>query len=201
MKSHLEKLKNRRINICGRDSFKEFSVFVPIVERAEGHSLLFEVRSENLNQQPNEICFPGGKIENHEENMKAAVRETSEELLLSGNKIEVIGELDTLVTPFNTIIYPYAGLLYDYNGTYNPDEVKEIFYVPLSYLMETTPLCHYLDTEMKPGKDFPYDMIQMGRSYPWGKGKYPVYFYTYKDKIIWGITARITYNFIELLKG
>jgi hypothetical protein len=25
--------------------------------------------------------------------------------------------------------------------------------------------------------------------------------YTYKDKIIWGITARITYNFIELLKS
>ncbi len=201
MKAYLEKLKNRKISICGRDLYKEFSVFVPIVERAEGYSLLFEVRSENLNQQPNEICFPGGKIENHEENMRAAVRETSEELLLPENRIEVTGELDTLVTPFNTIIYPFTGLLYDYKGTYSPDEVKEVFYVPLSFLMETKPSCYYLSTEMKPGEDFPYDMVPWGRDYPWGRGKYPVYFYTYKDKIIWGITARIAYNFIEILKG
>lgn len=200
MKADLEKFKNRKLNICGRDLYREFSVLVPIVERADGHSLLFEVRSENLNNQPNEICFPGGKIEASEDNMKAAIRETSEELLLPENKIKVVGELDTLVTPFNTLIYPFAGMLYDYQGTYNTDEVKETFYVPLSFLMEAEPLCHNIDIEMKPREGFPYEMIQMGRNYPWGKGKYPAYFYTYKDKIIWGITARITKNFIELLK-
>jgi len=42
-------------------------------------------------------------------------------------------------------------------------------------------------------------MIQKGRDYPWGKGQYPVYFYTYEDKIIWGLTARIINNFVNLL--
>ncbi|HYE81078.1 MAG TPA: CoA pyrophosphatase [Clostridia bacterium] len=200
MKADLNKFKNRNVNVCGWNLYKGFSVFVPIVERTEGHSLLFEVRSENLNQQPREICFPGGKIENQEENAKAAVRETSEELLIPEYKIEVIGELDTLVTPFNTVIYPFTGILYDYKDTYNTDEVKEIFYVPVAHLMEAKPLCHYIDIEMKPREGFPYDMIQSGRNYPWAKGRYPVYFYTFEERIIWGITARIMHNFIEVLK-
>jgi peroxisomal coenzyme A diphosphatase NUDT7 len=201
MKIDLEKLKSRKISVCGMDICKEFSVLVPIVESAGEYSLLFEVRSESLNNQPNEICFPGGKIESMEESVNAAVRETSEELLLPENNIKVIGQLDTLVTPFNTVIYPFVGLLHDYHGKYNIDEVKETFYIPLSFLMETEPLCRYIDIEMKPREGFPYEMIQNGRNYPWAKGKYPVYFYTYEDRIVWGITARITYNFIQLLKA
>jgi len=201
MRVNFAKLKNRNINICDRSLYREFSVLVPIVERPEGYSLLFETRSEKLNNQPNEICFPGGKIEDNEENLKAATRETSEELLLPESKIEVIGELDTLVTPFNTVIYPFAGLLYDYHDTYNTDEVQDIFYVPLPFLMETEPLCHCIDIEMRPKESFPFNMIPEGKNYHWAKGKYPVYFYTYGNKIIWGITSRITYNFIEALKN
>ncbi len=201
MKIDLEKLANRKINICDREICKEFSVLVPIVERDGEYSLLFEVRSESLNRQPNEICFPGGKIERFEESVNAAVRETSEELLLPENNIRITGELDTLVTPFNTVIYPFTGILYDYQGTYNIDEVTEIFYIPLSFLMETEPLCHYIDIEMKPRDGFPYELIQKGSSYPWAKGQYPVYFYTYEDRVVWGITARITHNFIQLLKA
>jgi len=200
MKADFAKLSNRKVNVCGRDICKEFSVLVPIVEIEGEHQLLYEVRSESLSNQPSEICFPGGKIENLEESINAAVRETSEELLIPEGNIKVIGELDTLVTPFNSVIYPFAGMLTDYPGTFNSDEVKEVFCIPLSYLMETKPLCHYIDIEMKPRDGFPYEMIQGGKHYPWAKGKYPVYFYTYKDRIVWGITARITYNFIELLR-
>jgi 8-oxo-dGTP pyrophosphatase MutT (NUDIX family) len=200
MKTVLEKFRNRTANISDDDSYRKFSIFVPMIESSEGYSLLFEVRSATLNQQPNEICFPGGKIEGTEEKLEAAVRETSEELLLPENKIEILGELDTLVTPFNTLIYPFAGMLYDYAGSFNLAEVKETFTVPLSFLMETEPMRHYIDVQMTPGDDFPYEMIQEGTNYPWRSGKYPVYFYIYKDRIIWGITARIIKNYIEILK-
>lgn len=200
MKAFLKELRNRKISVLGKEQHRQFSVFVPILERPDGYSLLFEVRSEKLSQQPDEICFPGGKIESNEDNLEAAIRETSEELLIPRENIEAAGELDTLVTPFNTIIYPFAGMLYNYQGTYNPDEVQEVFCVPLSFFLETEPLCYYIDTVMKPSEDFPYDMVQGGRNYPWGRGKYPVYFYSYKDKIIWGITARITHNFVVLLR-
>lgn len=201
MKADLKKLKNRNINICDRDLCKEFSVLIPIVVHEGGYHLLYEVRSESLNNQPNEICFPGGRIEKLEESVKAAVRETSEELLMPEDSIEIAGELDTLVTPFNSVIYPFAGILHNYQGTFNVDEVKEVFCIPLSFLMDTEPECHYIDIEMKPREGFPYELIQEGKHYPWARGRYPVYFYRYENRIVWGITARITHNFIELLKS
>lgn len=194
------KLINRNANICDRELYREFSVLVPIIKTEKDQFLLFEIRSENLNKQPNEICLPGGKIESMENALQAAVRETTEELLIPEKSINVIAELDTVVTPFNSILYPYVGEISEYSGTFNPDEVKETFVVPMTFLMEKEPLCHFLDLQMKPGNDFPYEMIQKGSNYPWRRGKYPVYFYIYKDKIIWGITARIIKNFIEILK-
>ncbi|MGE5630916.1 MAG: NUDIX hydrolase [Caulobacteraceae bacterium] len=201
MKLDFAKLKNRDTSFCDIEIYREHSVLVPMVKTGESYSLLFEIRAEKLNKQPNEICFPGGKIEKKESKQEAAIRETAEELLLPVSNIEIWGELDTVVTPFNTIIYPFAGQLNKYTGTYNADEVKDVFLVPLSFFIETNPLCHNIDIRMVPKEDFPYNMIQKGRNYPWGRGRYPVYFYTYDNKIIWGITARIIKNFIQIVKS
>jgi len=199
MNMDLAKLCNRKASICDREIYKESSVLVPLTGSGKDMSLVFEVRSANLYSQPNEICFPGGKIEEFESAQQAVVRETSEELMISESNINVIAELDTIVTPFNSILYTFAGELNQYAGTFNPEEVKEIFTVPLNFFMNTNPLRHDINITMKPQSDFPYQMIQKGRDYPWGKGQYPVYFYTYEDKIIWGLTARIINNFVNLL--
>lgn len=200
MNIDLTKLKNRKTGISDREAYSEFSVLVPIVRINGNQYLLLEKRSEKLNKQPNEICFPGGKIEKMESAEQAALRETAEELMIEQKNIKIIGELDTIITPFNTIIYPFAGEIGEYDGTFNPDEVKEIFTVPLVYLMNTEPLRSDIDIRVKPREDFPYHMIREGRDYPWSKGRYSVYFYTYHDKIIWGITAKIIKNFVQILK-
>lgn len=199
MLNKIIKLKNKTIDISDNSHYVESSVLVPIIESKNGLSLLYEIRSENLKKQPNEICFPGGKIEKGESKKNAAIRETTEELLISYEDIQFIGASDILVTPFNTIIYPFIGVLKDYKGTFN-NEVKNVFTVPLSFLMSYEPTCFYLDVHMEPENDFPYHLIQKGQKYKWGKGKYPVYFYIYEDKVIWGITARITYDFIKAIK-
>ncbi|MDD2492165.1 MAG: CoA pyrophosphatase, partial [Bacteroidales bacterium] len=191
--------KNKTIDISDNSHYVESSVLVPIIESKNGLSLLYEIRSESLKKQPNEICFPGGKIEKGESKKNAAIRETTEELLISYEDIQFIGASDILVTPFNTIIYPFIGVLKDYKGTFN-NEVKNVFTVPLSFLMSYEPTYFYLDVNMQPENDFPYHLIQKGENYKWGKGKYPVYFYIYEDKVIWGITARITYDFIKAIK-
>lgn len=201
MKIDFTKLINRKTAVCDKEIYREFSVLVPIIKTGNEYSLIFEVRSENLTKQPNEICFPGGKIEKFESARQAAVRETTEELLIPEAYINVVAELDTVVTPFNSILYPFAGKLNSYKGTFNTEEVKEIFTVPLSFFLENAPLCHYINVRMKPKEDFPYHMVQEGRDYPWGKGKYPVYFYVYENKIIWGLTARIIRNFTNLLSS
>lgn len=193
------KIIGRKATICDREIYMEFSVLIPVIKTGNEHSLLFEVRSESLSKQPNEICLPGGKIERLENKQQAAVRETSEELLIPESSVNIIAELDTVVTPFNSILYPFAGELHEYARTFNPEEVRNVFTVPLSFFIDNDPLRHDIDVRMKPREDFPYHMIQEGRDYPWGKGRYPVYFYTYEDKIIWGITARIIRNFVSLL--
>lgn len=200
MQYDLEKLKLYDNKVCDHSENREFSVIVPIVLSYNKESILFEVRSHKLEKQPNEICFPGGKIEQEETRLQAAVRETCEELLIKESSIKILGEIDTLVTPFNTVIYPFAACIDDYKGTFSLDEVQETFTIPLDFLMNYKPLCSELDVKMTPKEDFPFDKIQYGRDYPWASGKYPVYIYEYQGKVIWGITARILRNFIEIIK-
>lgn len=194
------RLKKETAGISDRNNCVESSVLIPLLDCNGNFSVLYEIRSENLRKQPNEICFPGGRIEDGESNFDAAIRETSEELLIPPETIQIISPSDILVTPFNTIIYPFIGILKDYRGTFN-DEVKEVFTVPLPFLLSQEAVCNYINVNMQPADDFPYNLIQNAKEYKWGKGKYPVYFYTYEDKVIWGITARITYDFIKNIKG
>ncbi len=200
MQLYLDKLNKYKHKICDHSEFNEFSVLVPIVQHGNQESILFEVRSHKLQKQPNEICFPGGKLEQEETTLQAAIRETCEELLIEDSNIKVITEIDTLVTPFNTVIYPFAAYLEHYENTFSVQEVSEVFTVPLDFLVNCKPICSYLDIKMKPKDDFPFHKIQYGREYPWAQGKYPVYIYEYQDKIIWGITARILRSFIEIIR-
>lgn len=193
------KLKKRNPDISSKKNYIRSSILIPIIKDNDDLLILFEVRSEKLKKQPNEICFPGGRIEEGENELIAAIRETSEELCLDSENVYVVGSSNTLITPFNYIIYTYIGILNNYNYSFN-SEVNEVFTVPLSCLLSQKPLCHYINVNMQPRNDFPFHLIQNGKSYEWGKGKYPVYFYTYKDRIIWGITARIIYDFISLIK-
>lgn len=196
----LDLLKDYRPKITDSDTCREFAVLIPIVLHENRQCVCFQVRSGSLQKQPNEICFPGGKIEAKESPLQAAVRETCEEMLVQEEHIRILGETDTLVTPFDTIIYPFAAELIDYRGTFSEDEVQEVFYIPLDWLLGYEPSCSILNVSILPGEDFPFEKIQLGKSYPWASGTYPVYFYEYKDKVIWGITARILRSFVELIK-
>ena len=200
MLNKILKLRNRDANISDKKNYIKSSVLIPILENNNSLSLLFEVRSENLKKQPNEICFPGGGIEKEESPLDTAIREASEELCLPPKTIDVIGASDTLIAPFNNIIYAFIGILKDYKGAFN-EEVKEVFPVPISYFLSHEPLCHYINVNMQPKKDFPFYMIQNGKDYRWSQGKYPVYFYTYENRIIWGITARIIHDFVSLIEN
>lgn len=178
-----------------------FSVLISLVEKDETLHILYELRSKNLERQPGEISFPGGKIERNETQKEAAIRECCEELNLKPENIDLIGAADYLLTPFNYLIYSYVGFLkVDVNKIKPNEEVEKIFTIPLDYFLNHDPLKHdtYLTNETDEG--FPYELIPNGKNYNWRIGKYPVYFYVYEDYIIWGLTARLTYEFIQKLK-
>jgi len=90
--------------------------------------------------------------------------------------------------------------LTDYEMTYNKDEVAEIFIVPLKFFMETEPEAYTNTVRLMPPEDFPFDQVPGGRNYHWRDGHKKVYFYYYKDWIIWGLTAYVLRGVVRTLK-
>lgn len=143
-------------------------------------------------------------MEKGESSKECAVRETAEELSIRHKDIKVISKLDYMLTYSNFTLYSYLGVIsYDVleKAKINEEEVKEIFLVPLSFFMEQDPFIYEFDVVPLVGEDFPYDMINSKNGYNWRKGESIVPIYRYNDYVIWGLTGRITYNFINTLKG
>ncbi len=197
----IQKLAGRKPSILDHEKSFQSAVILPLQKINNDFFVLFEKRSEDLVQQPGEICFPGGRIERGEEPVEAALRETREELGLSSEDIEIVAALDILVSPFNTIIYPFLGTIKnDVRFQINPSEVEEIFWVPLSFFCRSEPqITNLLFVPTMP-QDYPYDLVPGGEQYPFRKGNYPQHFYKWEDKIIWGLTARILNHFLDLLR-
>lgn len=194
-----ETFKTRSPEIIGRERFKEYAVLVPIVYGPGGPFLLFEKRSDTLKQQPNEICFPGGKLEPFESLKNCAIRETSEELLISPDQIELLGPGDLYVSPFNLVIQPFIGCIKNYKDTFSRDEVEQILRVPVNFFCTTEPEIYQNLLMHKPTADFPYERIPGGQNYPWRNGNYDILFYLYDDLIIWGMTAQIAHSAVNLI--
>ena len=197
----LNKVRNRSAKPLGIRA--NFAILVPLIYIKGDIHVLYEIRSSSLKTQPGEVSFPGGGVEKNETFLQAAIRETEEELNISRKNIEIIGEMDYIMMPFNIGIYPYLGVLkeIDFNDIYySTDEVQDIFTVPLDFLLENEPERYDMVIQPEVKNNFPFHLIRNGKAYDWRSGIYPVYFYKYKDYIIWGMTARMTKNFIDIIK-
>ena len=197
-----EKIKNRTPKPM--DVKREYAVLLPIVERDGRLEIIYELRSKNLDTQPGEISFPGGEVELHESYEEAAIRETIEELNIKEENISIIGELDYLVSYANITIRCFLGTISGVNVDKiapNSSEVDHIFTVPLDFFLENEPDIYYLDLQTVLNDEFPYNLIPNGRDYNWRSGKHSVMFYNYNDYIIWGFTAKMTKQFVEIIRG
>jgi len=198
-----KRLRYRKPSILGEQNFSKYAILLPLIEKKDETHILFEVRSMNLRNQPGDICFPGGKIDQSDRTAKhTAIRETSEELGIPATHIYDIIPLDYIVSHFGRIIYPYMGRVINYGQmSPNPYEVQEIFTVPLSYFLQTEPKAYKVDFQVLPEKNFPYDLIIGGKNYDWQTRHINELFYEYGDKVIWGLTAKILTHFITLLSN
>ena len=178
-----------------------YSVLIPLIHLNGNLSLLYEKRALSLNKQPGEVSFPGGMVEKNETFLNASIRETCEELNITPKDIEIFKKGDFFISPYNFIIHSYIGYLnIDIeNINYSKDEVDSLFAVPIDFLKSNKPQTHYVEIVTSTEDGFPYELIPNGKNYRWKKGKYPIYFYNYKGNIIWGLTARLTKEFIDLL--
>lgn len=196
------KFKDYKPYINGYQRMKISSVLIPIIKKNNDYYILFQVRSSKLKFQPNEISFPGGGVEEKETPYEAVIRETVEELGTTPENIEIISQVDLLITHSNMIIHPFVGYIKDIdNLEINKDEVDHIFLVPISHLIETKPNKYENEIKTIPAENFPYEMIPNKYDHKFISGYESTVFYQYNNYVIWGITAKILENFINFLKS
>ena len=108
------------------------AVLVPVVRRATGPSVLLTQRRADLPHHPGQICFPGGRIRNGEDPLRAALRETEEETGITRRDVTPLGFLDPWETGTGFVIAPLVGVVAaDCRLRPCAREVEEIFEVPL----------------------------------------------------------------------
>lgn len=178
------------------------SIMASLIYDNDKLCFLYTKRALTLKHQPGDICFPGGRQEEGETAVEAAIRETEEELGISRDKIRVLGQADFIVTMFNTLVTPYIGLITGVSAAdlkFNTDEVDKVFTVPIEFFKEQKPIKSRLLLKQVFPDDFPIDLIYNGKNYKWGNAYAPELFYVYNGETIWGMTARITNNICGII--
>jgi 8-oxo-dGTP pyrophosphatase MutT (NUDIX family) len=161
------------------------SVLVPLVQREQGLALLLTLRTAHLTDHAGQVSFPGGRAEDYDSSaIDTALRETEEEIGLHRRHIDIIGTLPDYITGTGYRVTPVVGLVTPpFALQPDPDEVAEIFEVPLAFLMDGM---HHqrLSFEM-----------------PGGAGRRSFYAMPYERFFIWGATAGMLRNLFHFLRA
>jgi len=175
-------LNNNKKNInLDSNSYKIAAVLFPLIEKNNELKVILTTRSKDLPSHPGQVCFPGGKLEKADKNIiECAKRESFEEVGIKSDQINLLGQLDDCITGTNFKVTPVIGLIdSNYIPVLQENEVADIFEVPLDYFIEkNNQKIEYANYKNK---------------------SYSYYQYNWKNKKIWGSTARIIVNFCEIM--
>ena len=141
-------------------------------------------RSSRLRSHTHQVSFPGGRIYPGERPLEAALRETHEEVGIHPSTVEVFGELSKLQTVSNPApITPFVGRLPGRPELRpNPAEVERAFSVQLVELM------------------LPEVYREELWTFPDGLER-PMSFFELVGDTVWGATARMLTELLDLILG
>ncbi|MEN9719535.1 MAG: putative Nudix hydrolase NudL [Pseudomonadota bacterium] len=131
----------KREPALGQRAPQAAAVLVPIVMRGEQSNephLLLTQRTQHLSSHAGQIAFPGGKVDPDDQSVEhAALREAEEEVGLTAEYVEVLGQLPSYITGTSFHITPVVALVSpNHTLQTNAYEVEFAFEVPLSFLMD-----------------------------------------------------------------
>jgi len=166
----------------GRDAASTIAaVLIPLISHPQGLTVLFTQRTPHLRSHSGQVSFPGGRAEPGDANAEfTALREAEEEIGLRPAAVEVLGRLPDYRTRTGYRVTPIVGLLTPPVAfAPDPNEVAEIFEVPLAFL---------LDERNRQRRTREFQGQQVG-----------YYVFEYGEKMIWGATAGMLVNLHKML--
>jgi 8-oxo-dGTP pyrophosphatase MutT (NUDIX family) len=177
-----ERLPARARRVVSEGSLIQAAVLLPILDRGEAH-IVFAKRTERVAHHRGQIAFPGGTVAPGDPSIAAAaLRECEEEIGLPRTAVELLGALDdteTFATQF--VITPFVGLITK-PVAFQPDgrEIEKVIEVPVAALLRAGTF----------------------RVEEWERDgvRRPVYFFDYEGETIWGATARILKQYLDLVR-
>jgi 8-oxo-dGTP pyrophosphatase MutT (NUDIX family) len=166
------------------------AVLVPIYEADGDARMILTKRPETMPSHQGEIAFPGGKLEpNTDADLRAAaLREAHEEVGIEPGSVEIVGELDHLVTvSARFALAPFVGLLATPPVIVpHPWEVAAVLDVAIEELLAP-------DVFREERWDVPENMLV-------GVGPdRAIHFFELPGETVWGATARILTGFLTHL--
>ena len=175
------KQKLKQINLIEATQYKKAGVLILLLKENEDdeYKIVFTKRSTQLKTHSGEVSFPGGKWEEADNDLyETALRESNEEINLNIDNVTKLGHLNFLLSRHKIEVNPYVGYLnkpQDFKGNF---EIDEIFIVPISFLTNSKNVTY---------KEF-------------NRKDLKVYIpsWVYNGNRIWGLTAMITADFLNI---
>ena len=161
------------------------AVLVPLLQQGGAWHLLYILRAQVAGDLHSaQVAFPGGRFEAYETQAEpAALRETYEEIGVDPGSVRLLGRLEDFVTISNYQVTPCIGVIpWPTELKPEPREVQRVFTIPLSWLAD------------------PANREERERMAPQGQTLKVIYFQQFGKELLWGVTARITLNFLQAME-
>lgn len=172
---------HRPADVPVADGLRRAAVLMLLRDGPHGLEVLLTRRSHDVRDHKGQVSLPGGGVEPGDaDSLAAALRESVEEVGLDPARAEVLGRLDDFLAISSYHVATWAAAVDTFEGlSPRTGEITEVFAFPLAYLADER---HVLRL-------------------PWRRHGVAedVLFVPYGDQLLWGLTARMLWHFLEVL--
>lgn len=168
------------IQLTEETTLKCAAVLIPLVWQAEEWHVLFTRRTDRVESHKGQVSFPGGACDEGETTAEeTALREAEEEIGIPPREVRVLGRLSNLITITYFRVTPVVGVIrWPAVFRVGEHEVARIFTIPLAWLAN-------------PSNRWEFEVPGTGRSL--------IAYHPYDGELLWGATARMTVDFLNVI--
>jgi 8-oxo-dGTP pyrophosphatase MutT (NUDIX family) len=169
------------IDLTDETRLKCAAVLIPLLRQDDEWHLLFTRRTDKVESHKGQVSFPGGACDEGETTPEeTALREANEEVGIDPQKVRVLGKIMNMITITSFRVTPVVGIIEWPTVLHlGKDEVERVFTIPLNWLAE---------------KNNRWEFSMSGRN------RSLIVYHPYDGELLWGATARMTVDFLKVLK-